>query len=85
MTPKVSYDSPFDRRCVWSVQNSPGLSELFRASSLNLALLEPRSIFLLTMAVASPPIYIRFTLLPGPAPEFIPILIVQIGTRHLAA
>ena len=41
MTPKVSYDSPFDRRCVWSVQNSPGLSELFRASSLNLALLKP--------------------------------------------
>ena len=37
------------------------------------------------MAVAGPPIYIRFTLLPGPAPEFIPILIVQIGTRHLAA
>jgi len=39
---KVSPLSSFDRRCVWSVQNSPGLSELFRTSTLNLAELEPR-------------------------------------------
>jgi hypothetical protein len=42
LAPKISPADLFDQRCVWSVQNSPGLHELFRASSLNLATLEPR-------------------------------------------
>jgi len=38
---KATIASSFDRRCVWSVPNAPGLRELFRSSSLNLAAVEP--------------------------------------------
>ncbi len=44
LTPKAKTASAFDRRCVWSAPNTPGLRELFRSSSLNLAAVEP-SIF----------------------------------------
>jgi hypothetical protein len=44
LAPKATTASSFDRRCVWSVPNAPGLRELFRSSSLNLAAVEP-SIF----------------------------------------
>ena len=41
LSPKVLPVSTFDRSCVWSVPNAPGLSSLFKASSLNLAQLDP--------------------------------------------
>ena len=44
LAPKATTASSFDQRCVWSVHNAPGLRELFRSSSLNLAAVEP-SIF----------------------------------------
>ena len=44
LAPKATTASSFDRRCVWSVPNAPGLRELFRSSELNLAAVEP-SIF----------------------------------------
>lgn len=42
LAPKVLPVNAFDRKCVWSVPNSPGLRFLFRQSELNLAQLDPR-------------------------------------------
>ena len=37
LAPKVRRDVPFDNRCVWSCENTPGLRELFRSCKLNLS------------------------------------------------
>ena len=42
LTPKLPFVDTFDRKCVWSVPNSPGLRLLFRQSELNLAKLDPQ-------------------------------------------
>jgi hypothetical protein len=42
LSPKILPVNAFDKKCVWSVPNSPGLRSLFRQSELNLAQLDPQ-------------------------------------------
>jgi hypothetical protein len=42
LTPKLPSVDTFDRKCVWSLPNSPGLHLLFRQSELDLAKLDPQ-------------------------------------------
>ena len=42
LTPKLPSVNAFDRKCVWSVPNSPGLRLLFRQSELILGKLDPQ-------------------------------------------
>ena len=37
LAPKIRAEIPFDKRCVWSCENAPGLQELFRTCKLNLS------------------------------------------------
>jgi hypothetical protein len=37
LAPKIRKELPFDNRCVWSCENTPGLRELFRSWKLNLS------------------------------------------------
>ena len=37
LAPKLRKRAPFDNRCVWSCENTPGLQELFRSCKLDLS------------------------------------------------